>query len=228
MVRRITTAGGRGRSKPSPTTQGRLRSTRSVAKAYSSRGYIWSCKGDYEKAITDYSEAVRLNAANPDIYANRAYAYYQIGDYRRSVADYSEVIRRKPDCADAYSTADVFGTLKGITGGQSQTIRRPSAWERRTSRRTSLAATPATRRATTIGRLTIIRRQSPWSHGHLASMKRGPSLLSPEETSICLSPICKGQFNSIPRTGLPISSLGGKSGLSADSLRMASGNCGKC
>src|SRR6202008_504128 len=56
----------------------------------------------YDKAIADYTEAIRLKPDYADAHYNRGNAYYYLQQYDKAVADYSEVIRLKPDYADAY------------------------------------------------------------------------------------------------------------------------------
>ena len=54
-----------------------------------------------EKAIADYSEAIRIK---PDrhSYLVRGNAYTRVGKYDKAITDFSEVIRIKPDYAGAY------------------------------------------------------------------------------------------------------------------------------
>ena len=44
------------------------------------RGEAGSPPGDHEKAIADYSEAIRLRPANPLLYSSRAKVYRSMGD----------------------------------------------------------------------------------------------------------------------------------------------------
>ena len=59
-------------------------------------------RGDYDLAITEFSEAIRLKPDNFGAYYDREYAYYFKGDWGKAIADCSEVIRLKPDYVDAY------------------------------------------------------------------------------------------------------------------------------
>jgi serine/threonine protein kinase/tetratricopeptide (TPR) repeat protein len=56
----------------------------------------------YDKAITDYTEAIRLKPDYAEAYANRAGVYNYQGQYEKAIADLNEVIRLQPDLADAY------------------------------------------------------------------------------------------------------------------------------
>jgi len=48
---------------------------------------------DLDKAISDYTEAIRLNPNNAEIYYNRGVGYGEKGDYDRTIADYESAMR---------------------------------------------------------------------------------------------------------------------------------------
>ena len=56
----------------------------------------------YEEAVEEYTEALRIDPEYAGAYYNRGYAYYLMGRYDRSIADYSESLRLEPDDVDAY------------------------------------------------------------------------------------------------------------------------------
>jgi len=71
--------------------------------AFGHRGQLYLSKGDYERALADFSEAIRLCGWwNPGNYCNRGDCYRRKGDYERAFADFSEVIRRKPEYSEAF------------------------------------------------------------------------------------------------------------------------------
>jgi len=49
--------------------------------------------GDYENAIADFSEAIRLDPTNRDLYHLRGNAWQAKGDMDRARADRSEAMR---------------------------------------------------------------------------------------------------------------------------------------
>ena len=53
-------------------------------------------KGDHDRAIADYSEAIRLKLEGTWLAADSAQ-----GDYDRAIADYNEALRLKPNSAEA-------------------------------------------------------------------------------------------------------------------------------
>jgi hypothetical protein len=64
-----------------------------LAKTFHSRGVEWIGKGDYDRAIADYDEAIRLDPQDPLAYYNRGVAWHGKHDYDRAIADYDEAIR---------------------------------------------------------------------------------------------------------------------------------------
>ena len=61
-------------------------------------------KGDYDRAITDCDEAIRIK---PEFvaYINRGLSYSQEGNYDRALADYNEAVHLCPTNAFLYGTS---------------------------------------------------------------------------------------------------------------------------
>ena len=74
---------------------------RDAGWAYSNRGIGFYNKGDYARAISDYTTAINLGA-KANRYDNRGLAYHKVHDYDRAIADYTTAIRIDPRFADAY------------------------------------------------------------------------------------------------------------------------------
>ena len=55
------------------------------------RGISYAKKGDYDKAIADYTEAIRLDPKDAAAYYNRGTSYAHKGDYDKAIADYTEI-----------------------------------------------------------------------------------------------------------------------------------------
>jgi tetratricopeptide (TPR) repeat protein len=63
--------------------------------ALSSRGMMYTDKGEYDLAIKDLDKAIALNP-HPMAFGNRGDVYVKKGEYDRAIADFSEAIRRAP------------------------------------------------------------------------------------------------------------------------------------
>ncbi len=63
-----------------------------ISTAYNNRGIAYAQKGDHDRAISDYTKAIEINARNGDAYSNRSNAYEQKGDHDRAIADSSKAI----------------------------------------------------------------------------------------------------------------------------------------
>ena len=62
----------------------------------------WYNKGEHDKAITDFSEAIRLDPKYVNAYIGRGLCWYNKGEYEKAMADYNEAIRLDPEYAGAY------------------------------------------------------------------------------------------------------------------------------
>jgi tetratricopeptide (TPR) repeat protein len=58
---------------------------------------------EYDKAISDYHEAISLDPNYAAAYNNRGNRYYDWKDYDKAISDYSEAIRLDPNYASAYN-----------------------------------------------------------------------------------------------------------------------------
>ena len=59
------------------------------------RGILYNHMGEYDAALEDFDEALRLIADFPEAYINRGNAYFYTGQIGRAIADYNRAIQRK-------------------------------------------------------------------------------------------------------------------------------------
>jgi tetratricopeptide (TPR) repeat protein len=82
--------------------------------AYFNRGIFYSNeKGDYDKAISDHNEAIRLDPKNANAYINRGLTYEDKGDYDKAISDHNEAIRLDPKKVGAYFNRGLAYQAKG-------------------------------------------------------------------------------------------------------------------
>ena len=84
-----------------------------LAKIYKNRGNAYYDKKDYDRAIADYSEVIRLDPKYALAFYNRGLAYYDKGDLDRAIADSSEAIRLDPKHALAFYNRGIAYDAKG-------------------------------------------------------------------------------------------------------------------
>ena len=66
------------------------------AWAFVGRGLGYSRKGDYDRAIADYNQAINLDPRYALAYNNRGHAYLAKGDKDRAIADFNQAIKINP------------------------------------------------------------------------------------------------------------------------------------
>jgi tetratricopeptide (TPR) repeat protein len=86
---------------------------RNLAIEHYNRGIAWKAKGDLDRAIADYTEAIRLDPQHERAYVNRGNAWQAKGDLDRAIADYDEAIRLDAKDADAYDNRGIAWKHKG-------------------------------------------------------------------------------------------------------------------
>ena len=70
--------------------------------AYNNRGLEYYHKGDFDKAINDYSKVIEIKSTFPPIYNNRGIVYNDMGEYDKAINDYNIAIKLNSKFADAY------------------------------------------------------------------------------------------------------------------------------
>jgi tetratricopeptide (TPR) repeat protein len=77
------------------------------------RGKAHAERGEFELALADYSEALRINAELPDVYTWRAAAQLELGEYEEAIADATAALELNPSDFSAHHTRAVASLRKG-------------------------------------------------------------------------------------------------------------------
>ncbi|GBU21773.1 peptidase [Fibrobacteres bacterium R8-0-B4] len=73
----------------------------------SDQSLVYDGRGDYDQAIADYTAALALNPATPEILCARGHAYRRKGAYDRAIEDYTVALGVKPDCLEALNSRGI-------------------------------------------------------------------------------------------------------------------------
>lgn len=98
-----------------------------VAEDYYSRGNARYNSGEFEAALADYNEAIRIDPNYAKAYNNRGLVRSDLGDFQAAIADYSEAIRLNPNLALAYNNRGLvrrnLGDKQGALADYNEAIR---------------------------------------------------------------------------------------------------------
>ncbi len=79
------------------------------ASAFFNRGNAYGKQGQLEKAIADYTKAIKYKSNFPETYYNRAIDYEKQGYLDKAIADYTSAIKYKPNYHEAfYNRGNVY------------------------------------------------------------------------------------------------------------------------
>jgi tetratricopeptide (TPR) repeat protein len=79
------------------------RSTHALTVAHNNRGNAYAAKGDYDRAIQDFDQSIRLNGSYAKPFNNRGVAYLKKGEYDLAIEAFGEAIKRNPDYGEAFA-----------------------------------------------------------------------------------------------------------------------------
>ncbi len=74
-----------------------------LAIAFNNRGAAYNDKGEYDRAIQDLDQAIRLNPNYAMAFNNRGIAYDGKKEYDHAIRDYDQAIRLNPNLAQAFN-----------------------------------------------------------------------------------------------------------------------------
>ena len=74
-----------------------------LAAVYVNRGAAYDNLGQYDRALADYNQAIKLKPDYGEVYGIRAIIYFKRSQYARAIQDMDLAIRFKPDDADDYT-----------------------------------------------------------------------------------------------------------------------------
>ncbi len=84
-----------------------------LAAAYFNRGNAYYDIGDFNQAIRDYDDVIRLDLSGADAHTNRGLAYLKKDNYRQAIRDFGEAISVDPGFAVAYHNRCLVLALMG-------------------------------------------------------------------------------------------------------------------
>src|SRR5258708_38815653 len=74
-----------------------------LSRDFNNRGGAYSAKGDYDHAIDDLDQSIKLDSQNAGAYINRGNSYGAKKEYDRALDDYGQALRIHPQDSGAYS-----------------------------------------------------------------------------------------------------------------------------
>jgi tetratricopeptide (TPR) repeat protein len=84
-----------------------------LAAVYQQRAYAAATNQQFQDAINDYGEALKISPEDARIYEQRAAVEMKLNDMDKALADYSEAIKLKPNEARYYAYRGYIYEVKG-------------------------------------------------------------------------------------------------------------------
>ncbi len=99
-----------------------VKQKRVLSLLYTNRGVEYEIKKDYDKAIADHDQAIKIDPKNPAPYNNRGNTYVAKQDYAHAVADFDMAIKLNPKYAEALFNRGMAKKNHGDTAGGEEDI----------------------------------------------------------------------------------------------------------
>lgn len=90
-----------------------VETTQNLAIAYDNRGIAYGRKGQFDRAIQDHDQAIRLDPSYAKAFLNRGDAHDSKGQYVRALEDYDQAIRLDPSNAYAWNNRCLTRAIVG-------------------------------------------------------------------------------------------------------------------
>src|SRR5215471_19185886 len=75
---------------------------RSLVIAYNNRGNAYMAKGEYDRAVQDYDQSIKLDPNYARAFNNRGVAYQKKGEYDRAINDFDQSIKLNSENVSAF------------------------------------------------------------------------------------------------------------------------------
>jgi tetratricopeptide (TPR) repeat protein len=87
--------------------------TESLASTFNNRGVAYVDKREYDRAIQDFDQVIKLNPNDTAAFNNRGVAYVDKHEYDRAIQDFDQAIKLNPNYALAFNNRGVAYADKG-------------------------------------------------------------------------------------------------------------------
>ena len=84
------------------------------AHAYLARGNAWFNKGQFHKAIEDYSRSVEISPGQSGAFCNRGNSWLRLGNWDKAISDFDHAVELDPSNLLAYRLRSLAWSESGI------------------------------------------------------------------------------------------------------------------
>jgi tetratricopeptide (TPR) repeat protein len=92
-----------------------MKPTNAKVAAFMESGKRLALKGDLDRAVRDFGEAIRIDPKYPDSYSERGQAFFKLGEIERAIADYSAALVHDPQHGAALRARGMAYLYRGET-----------------------------------------------------------------------------------------------------------------
>src|SRR3954462_10627183 len=99
-----------------------VKQKRVLSLLYTNRGVEYGIKNEFDKAIADHDQAIKIDPKNPAPYNNRGNAYVGKADWEHAVVDFDMAIKLNPKYAEAFFNRGMAKRNRGDAEGSETDI----------------------------------------------------------------------------------------------------------